>query len=367
MRFEFLAEGFVSKREPGASQPIAVGSRTVQSGSGDILCSYMVQSALGVNDFVPMLSRSRDAGKTWEEESCVWPDLAETHSLFGSISRSPAGEFFMYGIVTPIDTPGETFWREKTQSLKQNNLFWASSENAGASWSRPQIIHLPIPGAAEAPGTLCVTGHGRWCACYAPCNSFDTTVSVDRVQVVLMSSDDRGKNWQHTSMLRFSEPDSGGAEAWVIQLSDGRLLGTCWHVDNSNQRVYPNAYAISADEGHTWSETRSTGIMGQSTGLAALPHGRALFIYNRRKEHAGVWLSVVRPTSESFEIELNDAVWRCETPTQNRTSGELGEWTDFAFGEPSVTVLSDGTLLVTFWSLQPSGQGIRYIRLQILD
>src|SRR6476661_7179206 len=100
MRFEFLTEGFVSRREPSASQPIAVGSRTVQTGSGDILCSYMVQSALGVNDFVPMLSRSSDAGKTWEEESAIWPDLIESQSLFGSISRAPSGELFMYGIST---------------------------------------------------------------------------------------------------------------------------------------------------------------------------------------------------------------------------------------------------------------------------
>jgi len=366
MRFEFLEEGFVSKRDVKSLQPVSVGSRTVQTLSGDILCSYMVQSALGVNDFVPMLSRSRDAGKTWEEESPIWPDLAETHSIFGSISREPSGKLFLYGIVTPIAQPGETFWCEKTQALKQNNLFWASSEDAGKRWTQPHVIPLPIPGAAEAPGTLCVTREGRWCACYAPCNSLDAMVSVDRAQIVFMASDDWGKNWQHTSMLRFPESDSGGAEAWVIQLSDGRLLGTCWHVDNNNQRVYPNAYSVSADEGRTWSETRSTGIMGQSTALTPLTDGKALFIYNRRKEHAGVWLSVVRPTSESFGIELNDAVWRCETPTQNQTSGELGEWTDFAFGEPSVTVLSDGTPLVTFWSLQPSGQGIRYIKLKIL-
>jgi hypothetical protein len=90
-------------------------------------------------------------------------------------------------------------------------------------------------------------------------------------------------------MLRFPQPDAGGAEAWVIQLTDGRLLGTSWHLDHRGETEYPNAYALSLDEGKTWLPTRSTGIKGQSTALAALPGGRALFVHNRRKEgEAGV-------------------------------------------------------------------------------
>jgi hypothetical protein len=366
MRLEILEEGFVSKRSPETSRPLAVGSRTAQTSTGEILCSYMVQSALGINDFVPVLSRSRDAGKTWEEESPIWPDLVETHSLFGSISRAPSGELFMYGISTPITEPGESFWCESTQGMKQNNLFWARSVDEGRSFTNPALIAMPLAGSAEAPGALCVTREGRWCACYAPYNNFDANVSVDRAQIVLLASDDCGMTWKHTPMLRFSEQDSGGAEAWVIQLSDGRLLGTCWHVDNSNQRVYPNAYAISSDEGRTWSATRSTEIMGQSTALCPLPNGKALFVYNRRKEHAGVWLAIVSPTVETLGVELNEAAWLCQTATQRDTSGELGEWTDFAFGEPSVMVLSDGTLFLTFWSIQPSGQGIRYLKVKIM-
>jgi hypothetical protein len=43
------------------------------------------------------------------------------------------------------------------------------------------------------------------------------------------------------------------------------------------------------------------------------------------------------------------------------------EWTDFAFGEPSVVDLSDQTLLVTFWCVQPSGRGVGYVKLRIVD
>ena len=166
-------------------------------------------------------------------------------------------------------------------------------------------------------------------------------------------------------MLRLEGADPGGAEAWVIELAHGRLLGTCWHVDHQGVHEYPTAYALSLDQGTTWQPTRSTGILGQTTALTALPDGRALFIYNQRKHgDPGVWLAVVSPTDSDFGIEANEIIWRAETTTQSGSSGELAQWEDVSFGEPSVTLLPDGTLLVMLWCVQPSGRGIRYVKLR---
>jgi hypothetical protein len=167
-------------------------------------------------------------------------------------------------------------------------------------------------------------------------------------------------------MLRFAEKGSGGGEAWVVELADGRLLGTCWHVAYEKGLEYPNPYTVSLDRGHTWTPVRSTGILGQSTGLAALPDGRALLVYNQRKHgEPGVWLAVSRPTESDFGLESNCIVWHSEQVTQHGSSAEHIEWEDFAFGEPSVTVLPDGSILVTLWCVQPSGQGIRYVKLRL--
>ena len=167
-------------------------------------------------------------------------------------------------------------------------------------------------------------------------------------------------------MLRFDDVNSGGSEAWVVELADGRLLGASWHHSYSDGTDYPNAYAISLDGGLTWGPTRSTGIMGQSTALAALPDGRALFIYNQRKHgEVGVWLAMVAPTESDFGVEANELIWRAETGTQTDTSGELLEWTDFSFGEPSVTLLPDGALFAALWCIHPSGRGVKYMKLRM--
>lgn len=167
-------------------------------------------------------------------------------------------------------------------------------------------------------------------------------------------------------MIRFAEPDSSAAEAWVIELADGRLLATAWHLDQAGGSDHTNKYALSHDGGDTWTPTRSTGILGQSTALAALPDGRALFIYNQRKHgEPGVWLASARPTESGFGVEANEIVWRADRPTQHGTSGDHAAWSDFSFGEPSAALLPDGRLLVVLWCLQPSGSGVAWVTLRM--
>ena len=368
MKLEVIKEGFVSQREPDTPTAVAAGSRSAVTTTGDLICTYVVQSALGINDFVTMLSRSIDGGETWQEQGPIWPHLIDRYSIFCSVSRSPAGELFLFGERTPIDRVGETFWSEATQGLKQNELIWANSTDGGKTWTDPHVIPLPIPGSAEVPAPMCVTRAGRWVACYAPYNTFDPNLVVQRNQIVAVISEDAGRSWRHTSMLSFERSDSGGAEAWVVELADGRLLGTSWHMNHRDGGDYPNAYALSRDGGTTWQPTRSTGILGQSTALAPLPDGRALFVYNQRKHRdVGVWLAVVHPTESDFGVQFNQLIWRAETPTQHTKSVDHSNWEDFAFGEPSVTLLHDGALLVTLWCVQPSGRGIRYVKLRMTD
>jgi len=365
MRFEELGRGFVSRRDPAGPQPVAAGPRCALAPEGDLVCTFMVQSKLGVNDFVPLLARSSDGGATWSEPRPIWPHLTSRWSLFVSVSRAPSGELFLYGIRTPIDIRGEPFWSEATQGLKQNDLVWASSDDGGRCWSEPTGIALPIPGSAEAPGPLCVTRSGRWLACYAPYPTFDPGVEVDRAQIVVLRSDDRGRTWHSTSMLRFPEASSGGAEAWVVELADGRLVGTSWHLDHRTGEDHPNAYAVSDDGGATWSPTGSTGTLGQSTALAPLPDGRVLFVFNQRR-HApvGVWLAAARPDARAFGVEDPQVVWRAAVATQQGGSEGHAGWTDFAFGEPAAVRLPDGTLLLVLWCIQPDGRGIAYVKLR---
>lgn len=363
MRFETAHEGFIFQSKPNT---VAGGSRCALADNGEVVCTFVVQKELGGGKCIPLLFRSKDGGVNWEEQGQIWPRLQNEYSIFGSVSRAPDGALFFFGARTKIadqDGPG---WCEETQGLRQNELMWAKSIDNGMTWTAPVPIPMPIPGSAEAAGAMCITRNGAWLCCYSPYNTFDPALVVDRNQVVFLRSDDEGRTWTHTSMLRFDNENDGAAEAWVIELADGRLLGASWHLDLSDSSDYHNAYSLSSDGGRMWLPTRATGIMGQSAALAPLSDGRALFIYNQRKHaQAGVWLAVARPDEDGFGVEANQIVWKAETKTQSGTSGDLTDWTDFSFGEPSIMVLPDETLLATLWCIQPSGRGIYSVKLKM--
>jgi BNR repeat protein len=372
-RFEVVDEGFVVRG------PLAACSRVVQVGPDELVCTYVTRSGAGIADYTVELARSRDLGHSWTQHGPVWPDLVGRASMSMALSRghSDPNELFLYGTTTPVGRPGESWWDGERQALKQNDLVWAQSVDGGRRWTRPTVIPMSIPGSAEAPGPLTVTSRRRWIACYAPYNTFDPSVVVDRNQIVAVYSDDRGRTWRHTSMLRFADPNAGGAEAWVVELEDGRLVGTCWSMSLATGVDTPIPFAISHDGGTTWAPTRSTGIAGQATSLAPAAHAvhargddvelssRVLLAYNQRAEpDPGVWLAVARPTDDDFGAEAIGPAWLAEQATHT-SEGDAGHdaWTDFAFGEPSVTLLWDGDVLVTLWCDQPSGRGIRFVRL----
>lgn len=327
----------------------------------------MVQSRLAVNDFVPLVAHSHDDGQTWHDERPLWPELRDSWSIFGSISRAPKGELMFFGSRTPIARAGEPNWSSATMGLKQNELIWSCSTDGGRTWAAPSAITMKTAGSAEAAGPLCVTRDGRWLACYAPYNTFDPDLIVDRQQLALIASDDQGRTWQYQPLMRFREADSGAAEAWIVELSDGRLLSTCWHTDFTEKNEYPNPYSISEDGGRTWIGPNSTGICGQSTALAAMPYGGAIMLYNQRKQKpAGVYLARAHPDRDGFHTEIHEPVWLAETTTQHGGIDAHSNWQDFSFGEPAAVPLPNGDILVTLWCQQPHFQGIRSVRVRIM-
>ena len=365
MAFEILEQGMIAQQPTTGPDAVAACSRCVVTTEGELVCSFAVQEVLGQNDFKQVIVRSKDNGKSWTTPTYLWPHLHDEYAHIGSISKGPDGKCFIAGIRIPIDEAGESFWLDETQGIKQNTMFWASSTNQGLSWSDPVPIVLPIAGSAEAPGPLSVTSDGVWICSYSPYNTFDPSVKVDRNQVVYLRSTDQGATWSHGSMLRFEDTESTAAGSWVVELADRRLLGACWHIAPHGKNDYPNAVALSHDRGLTWTPTRSTGTLGQSSSLTALQDGRVLLAYNQRQHgDPGIRLAVGQPTNDDFGIEVDELIWKAEVRTQSNTSGDHEEWQDYSFGDPAVTVLPDSTFLIAFWLIQPDVRGIGFVKVK---
>lgn len=396
--FDVVDQGDACRYAMGAGRGLCCGPRVVRL-RDELVCTYMQSSNLGINDFVPMLMRSGDGGRTWQPQGQVFPSHADRFSLFMNLSRAHSGELFLFGTRTVVERPGEPNWSEATQGLKENQLAWSRSSDGGRTWLPPRAFALPFPGSAELPGPLCViardrkpaaggpagdeafkgispTGAGaadagreRWIGVYAPYNTFDPSLKVDRDQLVAVISDDAGQTWRGTVAMQFDEPDSGAAEAWIIELSDGRLLSTCWHTcvtPGAGNPPRTNKYALSTDGGETWSPTRSTGTLGHTTSLLALPGGGAVFCYVQRQADRppGIHLAEMHPTPQNPGILADDLVWRAGRATAGGGPAEHSDWQQYTFGEPSLAVLPDGQLLLVYWYQEGDHSGIRWLRLK---
>ena len=152
MQYEILGEGLIAQRAAGGPDPVACGPRAVVTPRGELLCSYNVQSALGINDFKPMLSRSTDGGLTWREQGLIGR-ICGTRIRFSDRSADRrTGRSSSSATRTPIDQPGETFWSESTLGMKANELIWARSVDDGWTWTAAATIPMPISGTARGAG-----------------------------------------------------------------------------------------------------------------------------------------------------------------------------------------------------------------------
>jgi hypothetical protein len=334
---------------------------------GRLVCSYIGRGGAGTSDYAVHLAESSDGGATWTDHGLLWPDDVGRASVTASIRAAPDGDLYLFGTITPIAVPGEAWWDPERGAMAQNALFWSRSVDGGRTWSARVPIPMPIPGSAEAPGPMLITRGGRWLVCYAPYPTFDLAVEVERAQIVTTWSDDRGATWQGGRMLRL--PQGGGsAEAWAVELTDGRLFGACWSMDLPSDLDHPIPWAISSDGGTTWGPTRSTGIGGQAVGIAALDDGRAAMVYNQRdvtRPPVGVWLAVMRPTDDDAGVEVNAPIWAAAGAGAAGAAIGHEAWQTFTFGEPGAVVLPGGDLLATIWSGGPGQEGVVWVRVRL--
>lgn len=368
-RIDVLGTQVLHARDISKDRPIAIGPRLVRLSENQLACTFMLQQALGKNDFMPVICHSDDLGQLWSSPQLLWKDHTWRDSIFGAVSprRDAQGRLIFYGLTCHVDQQGESNWHGENHGLKQNELFFATSSDDGNKWSRPQPIAKPTPGSVEAPGPVCVMTCGRWIASYSVYNTFDRHLKTPHHQLWAVYSDDEGKSWQSSCMMSH-QPQDNTAESWVIQLSDGRLLGSCWHSRQEDGKDYPTPMVLSDDRGHSWSPPQTVGIQGQSIALAAMPDGGALMVYNqRRQQPSGVRLAMLQP-DENGRINLvhDQLIWQATSAGQKNAGDQsLSNWQDFAFGEPSILMLDDHHAMVVLWCAQPEFHGIIQVNLSL--
>ena len=354
--FRKIAEGdiFAMPSDNGNTS----GPRSVVLSDGSLACTFMLNSKSGCNDFVPMIAYSKD-GIAWTKATQIWPELEGKKSVFVSLRGAGDGQVCLAGKAWDIAYPGEPFWSEEVAGMKENKLVFSIS-NDGHTFPMPTEVDVPFYGSAEQPGGMLAEDGGKLTMIYSPYPTIEKKADADINCMGILRSSDNGKTF---SAAKFAQVEGSCqyGEAWITRLTDGRLFVSTWQTAVLEKATQ---YLLSDNDGVSFEGPFVQPFRGQSTGICPWKDGSVLIAYNQRKEGTiGVWLAMEKFNGTDVEVLENEPVWAAEVATRSGTSGDFSQWTDFAFGEPSVAVLPDDSLLVTLWYRQSGVNGIRYVRL----
>ena len=322
---------------------------------GTMVCSYSNaggQFSTGGTDW----ARFHDDTATWAVEGTLLPvSLDPPSSNFLKLSRSVDGSVvYAYGARSrQLDDVrfGERF----------SEAIVCSSTDGAHTWSAPTVVAMPTSGLEISHG-ICALASGRL---LAPAATIDDGRLGERV--IAAVSDDGGATWPRTVVV-MEDPDGerGYLEQKLALLDDGRVLATAWTVTLDGLVDQPNSFALSDDDGETWSPPVSMGIQGQTLSTVHLSGDRFLVLYNRRYGHQGIVAALARLAGDDWIVDEEILVHDTQRTRDGRVrDGGVDEMLDFEFGFPTATARRDGSYLVTYWAVLDGRCGARWASLRI--
>lgn len=325
---------------------------------GELVCAYSVgggPNAHGQTEW----SRSTDGGKTWRRAGVILPKTRDDVSNFMKLSATRDG--------SAIHAYGARLYRKKGEKFGSHpsEAITCTSRDRGETWSDPRVVPFDTADGVEVSHGILVRPDGRLLAPAA-------ILPKDRLgeQVRVAISDDGGETWpRYAVALQDPNGKHGYFEQKLANLPDGRIMAAAWTVTLGDVADRENHFAISSDNGDTWSAPRPTGIQGQT--LAPIPLGgdRLLALYNRRYGQQGIVAAFVTFTDDAWTVHGETLVYDANANRQRPEDGDGGvdEFDAFEFGFPTGMVLSDGDILMTCWRRESSDKqfGVAAMRLRV--
>ena len=295
------------------------------------------KSGFGSGDQAPStisLMNSDDRGATWHNfrvAAGMIPGCVNVYSP--SLYRCADGSISLF-----FKRYTHLVWGEEIL----NSYYRIDSHDEGETWSEEQLIW-------ENKSYLAINHSPKRLASGVTLLPVERTDAWggprDNSEVYVLRSDDDLRTWTESNRIRV--PMRGVSEPCIAQHADGTLhmvmrtqLGSVFH-------------SYSTDDGRTWSKAQVTGLHAPESCscIASIPGTDAQIVLWNNSEYDVDWYSH----------------YGKRTPLTLAVSRDgLRTFTDFfdietdpgrAFTNPSVTILSDGLILVNYWTCPYSPEG----------
>jgi hypothetical protein len=303
--------------------------------------------------------RSDDEGRSWSEPEAPFGPLTVggRPGLFRGIYMTALGGPRVLAALmwTDHSRPDLPFFHPQTQGLLDTRIFLARSEDAGGTWSRPQMLdasRFDCPTPITGP-VLRLPGGDLLCP--FELNKHYEEPGTWRHAPVVMISTDGGASWP-LHALPARDP-SGRLFFWDQRsgvLADGTVLDLFWTYDTVRDG-YLNIHASdSRDGGRSWSAVWDTGLPGQPAQPVSLRDGRIALAFVDRSGAPSIRMRVSADGGRSWPADTEVLIHAPRMASQlggKRSMHEaVQEMEKFSVGLPNTAPLEGGDVLVVYYA-----------------
>jgi len=320
----------------------AVDPVAVRTGSGVLLVAAESRDSRRV-----LLSRSRDAGATWEGPRAVAGGAEGSRITPGAGGALPSGRLVLamhewqdmlpssYAGSSPLyhynldltshpaarqerlDVPGKVTWvSEKPHGVhhyswtgfrRTSTLKVLVSDDEGKTWVAAACDTARGPIAPSAMGRVFAEEGALWLAVCGPADKKEMDAALSGVG--LMRSEDDGQSWRFSHWVARADRKQGigYGPGEIIVLPDGRWLGMLQGNyrglgDYTRPRI---CRTVSSDAGRTWT-TAAPILLGPKPSLALLDRDR--FMVGTRQDRGVIYNMML---NAGADLLYQDQLWEC--------------------------------------------------------
>ena len=323
-----------------------------QCKNGKLAAVHVLGEAFESVDGTSHISFSEDGGRTWSEPRAMF-DKSGYEVPITDYSKAICledGRLLVMGYAYLRKDPMLPIGNCETGGTLEDFLFYSISEDDGLTWSELHFIDCAWGPHAEASAPITVLQDGTW---VTPITGFPDWEgnSTGKVCGRVLRSEDEGKTWNDDSVcMEFAGKPISCYEQRMCQLESGAIICIGWNEDMETGERFENHYTVSYDNGKTWSEPKTTGIMGQASSVCHLGGERFLALHSLRRDtdRPGVYGYVVDFSQGTWDIVEQSILWEPQSPMKK--NDKLAEIFSYVkFGQPGAIVLEDGDVMMSHW------------------
>ena len=366
---EVLGTGLVYRNpKPHVRSVHAYFPSVVTLPNGEMLAALCFAEAFEAVNMHVWLARSTDDGETWSLERRLTPDTpGRLTSDACRITAMPDGEVVAFVVRHDrTDHPDEGLTNVANMGFVPTELLLMRSRDGGRTWTDPETVEPPLVGPSfELCSPITPLRDGRWLLPTATWRGWDGDCP-NGMRTIALVSRDRGATWPEWLPV-FGKPDRPVLhfESKVVELPDGRLVGTSWGYDEGAAADLPNQYVVSEDGGLTWTPPLSTGLHGQTLTPFVLPDGQIFCVY-RRIDRPGLWANLSCLDGVRWVNEAAEPLWGAGVTGLTAAGENMAQnFHVLRFGAPCVHRAPGGDVFVAFWCYEDCVSNIRWIRLRV--